>query len=380
MDTKRRILFFFCGLMAATLLWAGARNGADLEKKAKSGRLPRSEAAFHPAPLSAGGPDAFGYRYMDSDEPGGPAFQWVDISETGTSLSLNGYDDDYVFPVEIGFPFTFYGQTFTEAAVGTNGHVYFQDDYLGYGNDCIPADTGYSVTENFIAAYWNDLVIYPGEVYVQTLGTPGSRRFVVQFQDVQFYGCGGDGPVSATLAPTALSFEVILHEADGSILLQYLQPAMGCSGYDNGADATIGIQRDPSLGLQYSCFEPSLQPGLAILFTLTPPFAPDVTFLDDLGRAELCIQRSNGAYQWTNRDGSTYQGTLVVANGGTAFWTNPGDPTYIYATYDARRKRARAYFSNSEDGNYNSLSDRNTTNNPACGSLGGEPVTAPPQR
>ncbi|MGC8764149.1 MAG: hypothetical protein ACP5VN_11075 [Acidobacteriota bacterium] len=99
------------------------------------------------------------------------------------------------------------------------------------------------------------------------------------------------------------------------------------------------------------------------------PFTPDLTFRDDRGRAELCIQRSNGAYQWTNANGTVFTGTGVVANGGTAFWTLPEDPNYIYATYDVRRKRARGYWSNSETGGYNSLADTNTTNNPPCGSL-----------
>jgi hypothetical protein len=145
----------------------------------------------------------------------------------------------------------------------------------------------------------------------------------------------------------------------------------------------VGINSYPGVYYAYSGDVPQIFHNAVSFLYSSPtctPFTPDVTFLDDLGRSELCIQRSNGAYQWTNRDGSTYRGTLVVANGGTAFWTNPEDPTYIYATYDARRKRARAYFSNSEDGNYNSLSDRNTTNNPACGSLVGLPTIAPPQR
>ncbi|MEW6757680.1 MAG: kelch repeat-containing protein [Acidobacteriota bacterium] len=95
----------------------------------------------------------------------------------------------------------------------------------------------------------------------------------------------------------------------------------------------------------------------------------DLNFLDDLGRSELCIERASGIYQWTNADGSVYMGTGVVANGGTAFWTTPEDPTYIYAAYDIRRKRARAYFTNQTDGVYNALVDRNTANNPGCGSL-----------
>ncbi|MEW6758171.1 MAG: kelch repeat-containing protein, partial [Acidobacteriota bacterium] len=103
--------------------------------------------------------------------------------------------------------------------------------------------------------------------------------------------------------------------------------------------------------------------------TCPAPFAPDLVLYDDLNRAELCIQKSNGAYQWTVADGTVYSGIGVVANGGTSFWTAPTDPNCIYAIVDYRRKRARAYFSNSSVPVYSSLRDSNTANNLPCGAL-----------
>ncbi len=102
--------------------------------------------------------------------------------------------------------------------------------------------------------------------------------------------------------------------------------------------------------------------------TVSVPF--DGNYYDDLGRAVLCVWRSTGVYQWTiltgPNAGMTFSGVGVVANGGTAFWTSPSDPVYIYATYDVRRKRARAYLSDSVTGVYSSINDTNTTNNPPC--------------
>jgi len=102
--------------------------------------------------------------------------------------------------------------------------------------------------------------------------------------------------------------------------------------------------------------------------TVSVPF--DGNYYDDLGRAVLCVWRATGVYQWTiltgPHAGTTFHGVGVVANGGTAFWTSPSDPVYIYATYDARRKRARAYLSDSATGIYSTISDSNTTNNPPC--------------
>src|SRR2546428_459511 len=43
-------------------------------------------------PDNSGGPDGLGYRWVDSDQPGGPAFHWVDITSVGTLVRLRGDD------------------------------------------------------------------------------------------------------------------------------------------------------------------------------------------------------------------------------------------------------------------------------------------------
>ncbi len=56
-----------------------------------------------------GGPDSYGYSWIDSEEDGGPNWEWVDISETGDQVEIIG-DDQVVGPFELPFDFPYYGQ------------------------------------------------------------------------------------------------------------------------------------------------------------------------------------------------------------------------------------------------------------------------------
>ena len=204
----------------------------------------------HSGVESIGGPDEGGYTYTDSIEPGGPSVgqYWVEISETGTNLGMT--DDVYAFPIPLDFIFDFYGTAYTEVAVGSNGLIYFEDTYLGYGNSCIPGMNYYGVNR-FIALYWDDL--YPSgtnNVYWQVTGDAPNRKFVVQWHHVAHFGAGGD-----------LTAQVQLFESGGKIVLLYQNAAPTF-----GQNATAGIQGDPETGLQYRCDAPNLEGGLAVLF------------------------------------------------------------------------------------------------------------------
>jgi uncharacterized repeat protein (TIGR01451 family) len=198
-----------------------------------------------PGVMAAGGPDAFGYMFADSMEADGPEYEWIEISGTGTAAGMSGMDDDHVFPIALPFPFNFYGTDYTQLAFGSNGTVYFEDNYLGLSNVAIPGSNSYGVN-TFIAHYWDDLVIdSTGEVYYQDFGD----FFVIEYYNGRKFGSSDPG-----------SWEIILFP-NGSILMQYADAAL-----DYGASATIGIQDDVSTGLQYSYNTASLFDGLAICF------------------------------------------------------------------------------------------------------------------
>ena len=63
----------------------------------------------YPVEYGKSGPDDFGYYWIDSDEPSGPVFEWIDVSLTGIDLVDSLDDDTCSGPYDLGFDFPFYG-------------------------------------------------------------------------------------------------------------------------------------------------------------------------------------------------------------------------------------------------------------------------------
>ena len=83
--------------------------------------------------INTGGPDAFGFRYIDNTAENGPTFDWIDISSTGTSTIMYGVnqfngDDNFSEPIPFGFDFPFYGVNYSTAYVDINGEILLADN------------------------------------------------------------------------------------------------------------------------------------------------------------------------------------------------------------------------------------------------------------
>ncbi len=76
--------------------------------------------------LSAGGPDAYGYTWSDSDEVEGPVFAWIDITAVGAEV-LGLADDNSVPLIPMNMEFHYYWATFNEIKIGSNGWLSFDD-------------------------------------------------------------------------------------------------------------------------------------------------------------------------------------------------------------------------------------------------------------
>jgi len=112
------------------------------------------------------GPDNHGYYAFDNTDTGYefvPGYDWVEISPgsggQGASVGLTDYDryQDDVVIMDLPFPFTYYGKTFTELSVCSNGWIAFgRTDNRQYRNWAIPTP---AAPDNMVAVYWDDLAL-----------------------------------------------------------------------------------------------------------------------------------------------------------------------------------------------------------------------------
>ncbi|MFC2170708.1 carboxypeptidase regulatory-like domain-containing protein [Calditrichota bacterium] len=209
-----------------------------------------------------GGPDDFGYVYIDSEEDDGPDYDWTDISETGTRVNNIG-DDDHAGPFEIGFDFPYYGEEYDEFYVASNGYISFGEGFDNWRNVSCPNT---SDPNNALFLFVEDLnPAVNGDIYY---GEDGDGNLVCQFQNIPDYGANN----------TRFTAEIIIYP-DGRILFQYNR----LLGTDRSGEC-IGIENSNGRdGLQVSLNNnPGNYPyeGLAILFSPPPP----ATYLEGIVR------------------------------------------------------------------------------------------------
>jgi len=187
----------------------------------------------------SGTPDTFGYVYVMSGDPGGPTFNWIDISTIGTEVT--GLEDDNVVgPFPIGFDFPYYWYTVDQVFVGSNGYIYFS----GTGNLSHPF---HNIPDNrppndLITPYTGDLQFDgPGDPHCYIYTSATLDTFIVSFITVPEW----DVP------NTEHTFQIILTKSDSVILMQYgkqvgdythgTNPEADMAGIED-VTGTIGLQ------------------------------------------------------------------------------------------------------------------------------------------
>ncbi|HNR45117.1 MAG TPA: hypothetical protein PKH80_08150 [Methanofastidiosum sp.] len=181
---------------------------------------------------TTGGPDVFGYTYDDT-----VPYQWIDISTTGTDAGLNCDDCGTIVP--IGFDFKFYGNTYNQVSIVSNGYLQFGDTSTTFSNSDIPSTND---PENISCVFWDDLdprsEYTPGKIYYQAF----PNKFIVQWDKIAHFSDKS----------ARMTFQVILYRNSNAIKFQYKEMKNGAGKYADGRSATVGIENsDGTDGLKY---------------------------------------------------------------------------------------------------------------------------------
>ncbi len=198
---------------------------------------------------AASNADAFGYRWIDNTQPGGPAYTWNEIASTGSAIGGGLGDDNYAGPFDIGFPFSFYGQSYTQFYVGSNGYIGFGPP-SGYESRFQTNIPNAGTPNTIIAWSWTDLNRYgDSQVYMQLM----PEGLVIQFQNYGVY----NGSARATA-------QIVLFR-DGRIQLRYKQVDGGWRTH------TVGIENsDGSIGQQVAYNTNYIQTGRIVELGVKP--------------------------------------------------------------------------------------------------------------
>ena len=211
------------------------------------------------ASAQVAGPDAFGYSSNHTNNPA--AFTSI-VGNGGTALlnTAGGSVDDASVTRPIGFNFSFYGQTFTQAFISTNGLLSFLGSNTAFTNNTLSATSG-SIAA---APYWDDLYFTQGQqnnIYDLTRGAAGSREYVVEFSQVGFF--------NNSVGADTVTFQAIFRE-NGTFSFYYPDITSATGG--NASSATVGIRDSGNTSatgrfLQYSFNTASLADGDVISYS-----------------------------------------------------------------------------------------------------------------
>ena len=208
------------------------------------------------------GPDEHGYYMYDSGDLGynlAPIYDWMEIDSDyggdGINLNLSDSGDGNNISnnsavVDLPFEFTFYGETYDQITVNTNGWISFGVSQLeSFRNYPLPGAGGPSP---MLAVFWDDLKTSGGgEVYKYI----GENFVVIEWSEMRTYNNNSNETFQAILFDNTS----LTPTGDNEILLQYKDfnntsnGSYGGWSLIHGCYSTIGLENQYStIGLQYT--------------------------------------------------------------------------------------------------------------------------------
>ncbi len=272
-------------------------------------------AAFGPsgtAPASAASSiqtsNIFGYTWSSGDFNA----TWEDITgQPGvTKLTFPSYDIGYSeTPISFGgWQFPFFENTYLEVYVDLNGMLMFTNPTDDERNQPIPMEV---LPNDYIAPFWTDLKYDQyspsAGIYALLSGTYPDRYLVVQWNQVEIFGGGGE----------LYSFEVKMHET-GKI--EFIYQTMGTT-LDQ---VTVGIEDSDGVdGLQIYYNQPGVTGSSNI--TIQRPTG-NFRFKATRRYQAGFLQSGVSEFEYTLRNTGTISGKYTPS--ASLIQSNPNNPAY----------------------------------------------------
>lgn len=156
------------------------------------------------------GPDAYGYIAKDSNEPGGPVYNWINITQIGNPVSGLA-DDNFVGPFQIGWTFHYYWYDVSSFTIGSNGWIKFST--AGQLAQPIPQIPNATAPNDIIAPYAADWFFGPADPSACYWWSNNTDTLIVSWVNVTAWAQGGNLGNH--------NFQLILSGVDSSITFQY---------------------------------------------------------------------------------------------------------------------------------------------------------------
>ncbi|MEM6261646.1 MAG: hypothetical protein AAGI38_03990 [Bacteroidota bacterium] len=190
----------------------------------------------------------------------------------GNATNVTLGDDQVLGNLNIGFPFTFYGNTYTDFTLSSNGWMGFGTAYTASdaSDDPIPSAGG---TNTLIAFAWDDLnPAAGGTITYFTDGVAPNRRLVVTFANVPHFAS----------ALNTVSTQVILYEANNCIEIHNTQIDSDGGTMAQGIENSTGTIGVPVPGRSSTVWTATAD---AYRFCFSPPRAYTVSWEAPMGTA-----------------------------------------------------------------------------------------------
>jgi gliding motility-associated-like protein len=152
------------------------------------------------------------------------------VNQTNTGIQLFMGDDTQQGPFNIGFTFCFYGQTYTQFYIGSNGWISFSGGQPTTFTSTPLPTTGALTPKNCIMGPWQDW--HPGiggQIKYSTSGVAPCRKLTVSWIGVPMFSCTGNQG----------TFHIVIEESTNYIS-NYIQTKPACTQWQGGT-ATEGI-------------------------------------------------------------------------------------------------------------------------------------------